>query len=785
MKRHSTPLNISSLALPGLAFAALLLLPALPSTGATFNVPSAASPTIQSGIDAAQNGDTVQVAAGTYPESLTWSSKVIFLNGAGADQTIIDPSAASGGPGGRCLEIDGVPYTAVVGGVIVQARLEGIGFRGGTATSFGGGVLLAGLGRTVSVSRCAFIANRANPLSFGGGMAIYSCGASVSDCSFEGNSAGVGGALGLYGNPFSVYDTTLTGCTFSKNLAASGRNPGRGGAMWTADVNPIISNCEFFDNRSDTAGGIYEDNAHGKIVNCLFERNAATSNGNSGGGMVLFNSSSAVTNCRFIGNTASDAGGGIELLVSHSAITGCSFSNNSAFFRGGGMAVFASIPTVTNCTFAGNTVVFYAWGGGGIYQAYGNAAGGNAVTNCIFWGNSILWDNQHQSTAQIAMDTAGALNVTYCDIQDGWAGLANIDADPLFTDAAGSDLHLQAGSACIDAGINAALPAGYTTDLGGDPRVAAGTVDLGVYEVQHQNHAPVASAGGDQTVNVPHDGSPVTNKSTFTLNGSGSDPDGDAVAFQWSENGHDIAGATDPMLILTRPAGAYLLTLTITDPHGASSSNTATITVNPELNAAPTADAGGDQTVECQALKTTVSVTGKGTDPDGDALAYAWYEGTALLGTDRTLVTALSLGRHTLTLTVTDSYGASASVTAVLNVVDTTAPKLTAAANTTSLWPPNGKMTPVVVSGTLSDSGSGIDLASGTFSTVDSYGLIQPSGIFAICPDGSYSFTVGLEARRNGSEIIGRTYTVTVRGKDMAGNSTSTTIVVSVPHDQR
>ncbi|HLJ53625.1 MAG TPA: hypothetical protein VKT77_01225, partial [Chthonomonadaceae bacterium] len=117
--------------------------------------------------------------------------------------------------------------------------------------------------------------------------------------------------------------------------------------------------------------------------------------------------------------------------------------------------------------------------------------------------------------------------------------------------------------------------------------------------------------------------------------------------------------------------------------------------------------------------------------------------------------------------------------------VDTTPPSLTAAANVTSLWPPSGKSMPVVITGTISDSGSGVDLASGTYSTVDSYGLAQPSGTFAIGAGGSYSFTVSLEARRNGTDIAGRTYTVTVQGRDKAGNTAIATVVVTVPHDQR
>jgi hypothetical protein len=63
------------------------------------------------------------------------------------------------------------------------------------------------------------------------------------------------------------------------------------------------------------------------------------------------------------------------------------------------------------------------------------------VTNCIFWGDAL---------AEIS--ETGSPIVTYCDIQGGVQGVANIDEDPLFMDAGNGDYHLHACSPCIDAG---------------------------------------------------------------------------------------------------------------------------------------------------------------------------------------------------------------------------------------------------------------------------------------------------------------------------------------------
>jgi hypothetical protein len=66
--------------------------------------------------------------------------------------------------------------------------------------------------------------------------------------------------------------------------------------------------------------------------------------------------------------------------------------------------------------------------------------------------------------------------VTFCNIAGGWPGEGNIDADPLFVDAPGYDLHLRPGSPCVDAGDSeiADLPA---RDFEGDPRVLDGRLD--------------------------------------------------------------------------------------------------------------------------------------------------------------------------------------------------------------------------------------------------------------------------------------------------------------------
>jgi hypothetical protein len=140
-----------------------------------------------------------------------------------------------------------------------------------------------------------------------------------------------------------------------------------------------------------------------------------------------------------------------------------------------------------------------------------------SLINCTLSGNRApngaalawdSWDQKYPSTGKLANcvvrdgpggiwnNDGSTLTIAYSDVQGGWTGTGNMDADPPFVrdpdpgpdgnwDGVNDDygdLRLQAGSACINAGSNAALPAGTTADLDGMPRVLGGTVDMGAYE---------------------------------------------------------------------------------------------------------------------------------------------------------------------------------------------------------------------------------------------------------------------------------------------------------------
>jgi len=89
------------------------------------------------------------------------------------------------------------------------------------------------------------------------------------------------------------------------------------------------------------------------------------------------------------------------------------------------------------------------------------------------------------------------VQATYCDIQGGWHGTGNIDADPLFVDPTLGDYHLQWPSPCIDAGDPESPldPDGTRADMGAYYfDYSALSVDLSL--VPFQSPVQIPASGG-------------------------------------------------------------------------------------------------------------------------------------------------------------------------------------------------------------------------------------------------------------------------------------------------
>jgi uncharacterized lipoprotein YddW (UPF0748 family) len=118
--------------------------------------------------------------------------------------------------------------------------------------------------------------------------------------------------------------------------------------------------------------------------------------------------------------------------------------------------------------------------------------------------------------------------------------------------------------------------------------------------------------------------------------------------------------------------------------------------------------------------------------------------------------------------------------------MDRNAPDGKLTANPSMIWPPNGKIVTVTLSGALTDTGTG--LRGVTLRVLDEYGAVQPS-IDPVDGEGQslveFSRTVELEASRRGNDRDGRTYTIEALVTDGACNTTTLRTTVVVPHDRR
>jgi hypothetical protein len=110
-------------------------------------------------------------------------------------------------------------------------------------------------------------------------------------------------------------------------------------------------------------------------------------------------------------------------------------------------------------------------------------------------------------------------------------------------------------------------------------------------------------------------------------------------------------------------------------------------------------------------------------------------------------------------------------------------PVITVSASPSVLWPPNGKMIPVTLSGTTTVASCATKPTILSYTVVDEYGLVQPAGSIVPEADGTFSIRVPLQASRRGDDRNGRKYTITVTAAN-SGGSAAATSVVTVPHNR-
>ncbi|MGB3479494.1 MAG: right-handed parallel beta-helix repeat-containing protein [bacterium] len=307
----------------------------LPLWGTIIYVPSQ-YPTIQQGLNAAQYGDTVLVASGTYPENIIWPSQdgIFLMSESGPAVTAINGSSI-----GRVLNFPNYSFTQ-------NTVITGFTVENGTAEK-GAGIYLYDSPYIVGNIIQRNIAQGTSTWVHGGGIFCDGTGTPrIEANTFIGNVTR--GEYWNHGAGIYVDDNVsplIIGNTFESDSAIGGYwNYGAGiycdqGSYPDIRHNIIHSNVATGGDRGYGVGiHAYGDCPAYILSNLLYNNTAQSGTWNYGAGIHI-NSMAIVYNNTIAGNSCigggSNRGGGIHVYDSTNTIANNIVVNNSAVNGGG------------------------------------------------------------------------------------------------------------------------------------------------------------------------------------------------------------------------------------------------------------------------------------------------------------------------------------------------------------------------------------------------------------------------------------------------------------------
>lgn len=383
----------------------------IPVGAGTVLVPSDHA-TIQAGIDAATDGDTVMVAPGTYAgagnRALLWQWRDISLiSEGGASSTIIECGHTEAGFIG-CGQSN-------------ASVIEGFTIRNGGS-------------------------------DYGSSAINNSNSARILNCVIE-SCSGYGAAIGMWGDE----PTTISGCTIRENWSLYDA------ALDLNDEGHVeVVDCTIVDNQSgDYYDYPYSSGAGVKGWNFTLNRCTIARNTAYGYGAGVYGLNGEVIDCEIYDNEASRHGGG--LLLWYSTVTDCRIVANSSWEEGGAVCAFESVE-INDCIVTGNRSATI---GGGIYCTSESSvtirrstiasnfaadggmdplAGGGIYCDDmshVLLDRTILWGNCSATGADEAyLAATSKMTAVCCALDPGAIGgdgeihysLEQVFADPLFCD---------------------------------------------------------------------------------------------------------------------------------------------------------------------------------------------------------------------------------------------------------------------------------------------------------------------------------------------------------------
>jgi hypothetical protein len=241
-------------------------------------------------------------------------------------------------------------------------------------------------------------------------------------------------------------DSILEGLTVANGSARLQVNPDPspsviykirpGGAIYCQDTSPTIRRCVITDNTAyyhARGAGLYSYQGNPRIEYCVFNRNVSDNSRDDG------------------------RGGAINARRGYLEVINCLIYDNEAIRGGAGVYLWDGV--IENSTIVNNR-------GTGIHGGTGR------LTGSIVRGN----------VGNAQMDVASSFVVAYCNVEGGWPGERNIDADPRFVDANAHDYHLSSYSHCINAGDPCYTGPPGEDDIDREQRIMNGLIDIGADE---------------------------------------------------------------------------------------------------------------------------------------------------------------------------------------------------------------------------------------------------------------------------------------------------------------
>jgi len=457
-------------------FCSLLITPSLAGT-ITINPDGTGDyPTIQAAIDDANDGDVIILNPGTYighgNRDIDFKGKAITVRSENGPESI----AAT------IIDCNGTPAEPHRGFYFHSqekdtSQLKGLTISNGNAPqeiledfqdpiAIGGAIFCAG--SNPKIISCRLMNNKAE---YGAAVSCYNCSPIIEYCRMIENTSRFGGGIYCYKS-----DPTVANSSFKSNQASYG-----GGGIYCRNSSPKIIKCIFSNNYGKSGGAIRNfDYSNPLIYNCIFNNNTAGFFGGAIGDYYYYYiekylSEPTIINCLFNNNKASSGG---AILGSPKIIVNSVFSGNASKYEGGAMLVKSL--NLINCTLTGNRAGTIA----AVYSDFGGSS-----QNCILYNNEPEQISYYKAMPEL----------TYSNVEGGWPGDGNINADPCFVlpgywDPNGTpantgddfyvsgDYHLLPSSPCINTGDPCYPYDPNETDLDGNPRIIDDRIDMGAYE---------------------------------------------------------------------------------------------------------------------------------------------------------------------------------------------------------------------------------------------------------------------------------------------------------------